>query len=67
MLTLKTFRKFGITSDPFTGDVVKADDVYLTDETRFIADYLLQTERPAAWSRLSVRAAAARRPYAVMR
>jgi type II secretory pathway predicted ATPase ExeA len=45
MLTLKTFKKFGITSDPFTGDVVKADDVYLTDETRFIADYLLQAAK----------------------
>jgi energy-coupling factor transporter ATP-binding protein EcfA2 len=45
MLALKTFRKFGIAADPFTGDVVKADDVYLTDETRFIADYLLQTAK----------------------
>jgi type II secretory pathway predicted ATPase ExeA len=45
MLTLKTFRKFGITADPFTGDVVKADDVYLTDETRFIAEYLLQAAK----------------------
>lgn len=45
MLTLKTFKKFGITSDPFTGDVVKADDVYLTDETRFIAEYLLQAAK----------------------
>jgi type II secretory pathway predicted ATPase ExeA len=45
MLTLKTFKKFGITADPFTGDVVKADDVYLTDETRFIAEYLLQAAK----------------------
>jgi hypothetical protein len=45
MLTLKTFKKFGITSDPFTGDVVKADDVYLTDEARFIAEYLLQAAK----------------------
>jgi type II secretory pathway predicted ATPase ExeA len=45
MLTLKTFRKFGITADPFTGDVVKADDVYLTDETRFVAEYLLQAAK----------------------
>jgi type II secretory pathway predicted ATPase ExeA len=45
MLALKTFKKFGITADPFTGDVVKADDVYLTDETRFIADYLLQAAK----------------------
>lgn len=45
MLTLKTFRKFGITQDPFTGDVVKADDVYLTDDTRFVAEYLLQAAK----------------------
>ncbi|MDR2942955.1 MAG: AAA family ATPase [Treponema sp.] len=45
MLNLKTFKKFGITADPFTGDVVKADDVYLTDETRFIAEYLLQAAK----------------------
>jgi type II secretory pathway predicted ATPase ExeA len=45
MLTLKAFRKFGITADPFTGDVMKADDVYLTDETRFIAEYLLQAAK----------------------
>jgi type II secretory pathway predicted ATPase ExeA len=45
MLTLKTFKKFGIAADPFTGDVVKSDDVYLTDETRFIADYLLQAAK----------------------
>ncbi|MDR1096320.1 MAG: hypothetical protein LBL31_08010 [Spirochaetaceae bacterium] len=45
MLALKTFRKFGIAADPFTGDVVKADDVYLTDETQFVADYLLQTAK----------------------
>jgi type II secretory pathway predicted ATPase ExeA len=45
MLTLKTFRKFGIAADPFTGDAVKADDVYLTDETRFVAEYLLQAAK----------------------
>jgi len=45
MLNLKTFKKFGITADPFTGDVVKADDVYLTDETRFIAEYILQAAK----------------------
>jgi type II secretory pathway predicted ATPase ExeA len=42
MLTLKTFKKFGLVHDPFTGDVVKADDVYLTDDTRFVAEYLAQ-------------------------
>ena len=45
MLTLKTFKKFGLTSDPFFGDVVKADDVYLTEDTRFIAEYILQTAK----------------------
>ena len=45
MLALKTFRKFGITADPFTGDVMKADDVYLTEETRFAAEYIIQTAK----------------------
>ena len=45
MLTLKTFRKFGLTQDPFSGDVVKAEDVYLTDDTRFIAEYIFQTAK----------------------
>ncbi|MDR1318790.1 MAG: hypothetical protein LBJ90_04120 [Treponema sp.] len=42
---MKTFKKFGITKDPFSGDVVKADDVYLTDDTRFAAEYLMQAAR----------------------
>jgi type II secretory pathway predicted ATPase ExeA len=45
MLTFKTFKKFGLTCDPFTGDVVKANDVYLTEDTRFIAEYLLQAAK----------------------
>jgi type II secretory pathway predicted ATPase ExeA len=45
MLTLKTFKKFGLTADPFSGDVVKAEDVYLTDDTRFIAEYILQSAK----------------------
>jgi type II secretory pathway predicted ATPase ExeA len=45
MLQLKTFKKFGLTQDPFSGDVVKADDVYLTDDTRFVAEYLLQAAK----------------------
>ncbi|MDR2785046.1 MAG: type II secretory pathway, component ExeA, partial [Treponema sp.] len=45
MLQLKTFKKFGLTQGPFTGDVVKADDVYLTDDTRFVAEYLLQAAK----------------------
>jgi type II secretory pathway predicted ATPase ExeA len=45
MLTMKTFKKFGLTQDPFTGDIVKADDVFLTDETRFVAEYLLQAAK----------------------
>jgi type II secretory pathway predicted ATPase ExeA len=45
MLTLKTFKKFGLSRDPFSGDVVKADDVYLTDDTRFVAEYLTQTAK----------------------
>lgn len=45
MLQMKTFKKFGLARDPFSGDVVKADDVYLTDDTRFAAEYLLQTAK----------------------
>ena len=45
MLQLKTFRKFGLVADPFTGDVTKAEDVYLTEDTRFVAEYLLQTAK----------------------
>jgi type II secretory pathway predicted ATPase ExeA len=45
MLALKTFKKFGLTADPFTGDVVKAEDVFLTDDTRFTAEYILQSAK----------------------
>ncbi|MDR1803583.1 MAG: AAA family ATPase [Treponema sp.] len=45
MMTLKTYKKFGITQDPFSGDVVKPEDVYLTDDTRFVAEYLLQAAK----------------------
>jgi type II secretory pathway predicted ATPase ExeA len=45
MLTLKTFKKFGLPRDPFSGDVVQADDVYLTEDTRFVAEYLTQTAK----------------------
>jgi len=42
---MKAYMKFGLTQDPFTGDVTKADDVYLTDETRFISEFLYQTAK----------------------
>ena len=45
MLLLKTFKKFKLKQDPFAGDVAKADDVYLTDDTRFVTEYLLQTAK----------------------
>ncbi|MDR0494150.1 MAG: AAA family ATPase [Treponema sp.] len=45
MLTLKTFKKFALTADPFSGDVVKAEDVYLTEDTQFIAEYILQSAK----------------------
>jgi len=45
VLRLKTFKKFKLSQDPFAGDVAKADDVYLTDDTRFAAEYLLQTAK----------------------
>ena len=45
MLTLKTMKKFCLPCDPFVGDVTKSEDVYMTDDTRFIAEYLYQTAR----------------------
>lgn len=45
MLTMKAYKKFGLFQDPFQGDVTKADDVFLTDETRFIAEFLYQTAK----------------------
>lgn len=45
MLTMKAYMKFGLTQDPFTGDITKSDDVYLTDETRFISEFLYQTAK----------------------
>ena len=40
MLSLQARKKFKIVADPFTGDVTKAEDVYMTSDTRFIAEYL---------------------------
>ena len=45
MLTMKAYVKFGLKQDPFSGDVTKADDVFLTDETRFIAEFLYTTAK----------------------
>ncbi|MDR1300973.1 MAG: AAA family ATPase [Treponema sp.] len=45
MLTLKTFKQFALTQDPFSGDVAKAEDVYLTEDTRFVAEYLVQAAK----------------------
>ena len=45
MLHLKTYKKFKLSQDPFSGDVAKADDVFLTDDTRFAAEYILQTAK----------------------
>lgn len=45
MLTMKAYQKFGLFQDPFQGDVTKAEDVFLTDETRFIAEFLYQTAK----------------------
>lgn len=45
MLTMKVYQKFGLFQDPFNGDVTKAEDVFLTDETRFIAEFLYQTAK----------------------
>ena len=45
MLTMQAYKKFGLLQDPFTGDVQKADDVYLNDDTRFAAEFLYQTAK----------------------
>lgn len=45
MLSLKAFKKFGLTQDPFIGDVLKNEDVFLTDDTRFIAEYMLSSAK----------------------
>lgn len=45
MLTLEARKKFKLFIDPFTGDIKKAEDVYMSDETRFIAEYLYQTAK----------------------
>lgn len=45
MLTMKAYKKFGLFQDPFNGDVTKAEDVFLTDETRFVAEFLYQTAK----------------------
>jgi type II secretory pathway predicted ATPase ExeA len=52
MLTLKTFKKFGLAQDPFTGDVARAGDVYLTDDTRFIVEYLSQAVKAGGMAAL---------------
>lgn len=45
MITLKTRKHFGIFKDPFTDDVVTAEDVYLNEASRFAAEYLYQTAK----------------------
>jgi len=45
MLNLNTRKTFGIFKDPFTDDVVTADDVYLNDVSRFAVEYLYQTAK----------------------
>ena len=45
MLSLEARKQFKIVADPFAGDVTKAEDVYMSDDTRFIAEYLYQTAR----------------------
>ena len=42
---MKAYKKFGLFQDPFNGDVTKAEDVFLTDETRFVAEFLYQTAK----------------------
>lgn len=45
MITMQALKKFGLFSDPFIGDIQKADDVYLSSDTRFIAEYLYQSAK----------------------
>ena len=45
MPSMNAYKKFGLFQDPFTGDVTKASDVFLTDETRFASEYLYQTAK----------------------
>jgi len=45
MLNLNTRKTFGIFKDPFTDDVITADDVYLNDASRFAVEYLYQTAK----------------------
>ncbi|MEL3907921.1 MAG: AAA family ATPase [Treponemataceae bacterium] len=45
MLTLKTMKKFGLKKDPFVSDVTASEDVYMTDDTRFVTEYLYTTAR----------------------
>lgn len=45
MLKMKAYKKFGLTQDPFSGDVTKASDVFMTDETRFVSEFLYQTAK----------------------
>ncbi len=45
MLTLQAKKKFKFVADPFVGDIHTADDVFMTEETRFISEYLYQTAK----------------------
>jgi type II secretory pathway predicted ATPase ExeA len=45
MLTLQAYKKFNLEQDPFTGDIVKSDDVFLTPDTAFTAEYLHKTAK----------------------
>lgn len=45
MLSLNARKKFAILRDPFTDDIAKAEDVYLTESTAFAAEYLYQTAK----------------------
>lgn len=45
MLTMQALKKFKLFTDPFSGDVQKAEDVYLSDNNRFIAEYIYQSTK----------------------
>lgn len=45
MLTMQARKHFKLPRDPFFDDVTASADVYLTDESRFAAEYLYQTAK----------------------
>ncbi len=45
MLTLEAKKQFGLYKDPFVDDVNCQDDVYLTDNVRYVSEYMYMTAK----------------------